>query len=282
MKIIFILSVSFLINFQSFSQDIKSAQHLISQFKNGVGYIYIKDNNIPRAIGTGFLVSYPSKTEGKYIYIVTAKHVIESSQNIFLRFNTKDLSTYIPVSINRNGKNKNVYTHPDPSIDIAIFPIYIPETDSINTKTVPISMIIKKSQYDSLKIYIGTDVFFAGLFTTYISEKKVNPVFRFGHLSLIPDEKIGSVNEIKRDIFLIESASFGGNSGSPIYYKVVDEVATSVYLARVMLGKYHIPEDLNYNNQDVTVLSNLGISAVTPSEYILEILNLPELKKQRD
>jgi hypothetical protein len=90
------------------------------------------------------------------------------------------------------------------------------------------------------------------------------------------------VNEIKRDIFLIESASFGGNSGSPIYYKVVDEVATSVYLARVMLGKYHIPEDLNYNNQDVTVLSNLGISAVTPSEYILEILNLPELKKQRD
>jgi hypothetical protein len=71
------------------------SQKLISQFNKTVAFLYISDQNEFKPYGTGFLVSIPAKvSKGNYIYLVTAKHVLqnpkkENLNRIFARFNTR-------------------------------------------------------------------------------------------------------------------------------------------------------------------------------------------------
>lgn len=216
------------------------------------------------------------------IYIVTAKHVLYIKDNplreISIRYNVKDSTEIANLSLIWSGQNKNVFVHPDPSVDIAVLPVRVSGIDFIH---IPVNQIIKKSDYDSLKIDVGTDVFFTGLFTAYTGVKNITPIFRFGKVCLITNEKI-EFEGMERELILIESSSFGGNSGSPVIFQYRDKVGIHVSLGGVVLGSYNSVQILGKSeDQDVVAWSSMGISAVTPSEFILEILNLPELKKLR-
>ncbi|MBN4085339.1 trypsin-like peptidase domain-containing protein, partial [Flavobacteriaceae bacterium AH-315-B10] len=222
---------------------------------------------------------------GHFIYLVSAKHVLQDKtgtffKNIFVRFNNKDGSIeQFPINLAVSGAKKNVFVHSDVTIDLAIIPVKMSE--NIDFKTIPIDQIIKRSEYEKENINVGTEVFFTGLFTPYIGTKTINPIFRFGRLCLIPNEKIKFV-EIKRDILLIESSTFGGNSGSPVIFSYQNENQQRVRLAGVVLGSYNRGQFIENNTLKSNMLiSSLGISAITPSEFIAEIINSLELMSLR-
>jgi len=197
----------------SFSFLTAYCQELVQQFNKTVAFLYAFSNNEFKPYGTAFLVSIPAKTQkGYYIYLVTAKHVLQTENKqklnlIYARFNTKDSSEMFNVPLNWTGRNKTVFTHADTSIDLAIIPIVVPS--NLEYKHIGIDQIIRRSDFDSLKVNVGTDVFFTGLFTAYIRTKSINPIFRFGKVCLIPREKI-EFDKVNRELLLIESSSFGG------------------------------------------------------------------------
>ena len=261
-----------------------SAQNHVAQFNKTVSFIYISSQNDEyNPIGTGFLVSVPTKRDStlSLVYFVTAKHVIQNSNGDYLntiypRFNTKDgLSQIFKTDLVSYGIKKNVYVHSDETIDLVIIPVVIP--NNVDYKHIPINQFINRDNYKNENVNVGTEVFFTGLFTPYIGSKTINPIFRFGRICLIPNEKI-EFAKVRRDIILIESSTFGGNSGSPVIFTYKNKVG----LGGVILGSFNNNQVFETDVSKVNIFtSNLGISAITPSEFIIEILNSPELTKIR-
>lgn len=264
-----------------------NSQSLVPQFSKTVVFIYLQNGDKEIANGTGFLVDVPAKNgSGKYIYLVTAKHVVKDKngnyfKNIIVKYNTLNHSSESSnINLQFTGDYKNVFTHEDESVDLVVIPLII-ANNKVDYLTITHSLILKRSDYKNETIDVGTDVFFSGLFTPYIGSKNINPIFRFGKLCLVPNEKIEFV-DLKRELLLIESSTFGGNSGSPVIFNYNKGGKAHVRLAGVVLGSFNQKNLLKeQDDNSLEVLSSIGISAITPSEFILDILNSPELLKQR-
>ena len=115
-----------------------------------------------------------------------------------------------------DGDNRTVFTHGDPSVDIAVIP-FLPDQKKFDFKVLPEDLITTKDVYKSLKIREGSDIFFTGLFTPYPGAEKNYPVVRFGRVALVTDEKIEWKGK-RMHLYLIEAGSYGGNSGAPVFF----------------------------------------------------------------
>lgn len=272
-----------------------------SDIKKTVCFILIKGTDgkyVPN--GTGFFVVTENSSKSiMYGYLVTAKHVLRSSPEkdeyfpeIFIRLTkTKGGVEQLRIPIIRDGKNKNLFLHHDPTVDIAVIPA-IPEIQLYDFKTLPSSMLTTKEDVKAMNITEGADVFFTGMFTSYLGNDKNYPIVRFGRMALLSEEKI-EFDKMLRDLYLVEIFSFGGNSGSPVFFYLgSDRMPGSLIvdspvlkLAGVMLGTYvkrsPLQEILTGGTQTVS-LDNIGIAAVVPSYYLWEIIFSEELKKLRE
>lgn len=267
-----------------------NAQNLISQFERTVTFFYTKNNkqNL-QAQGTGFLMFIPaSDTTKRYIYLITAKHVLLDTNDsplnlIYAKFNTKDSTELLKVTLKWSGSEKTVFIHPDSTVDLAIIPVIMPQR--LDFTLIPAKDLIYKSEYDSLGINVGTDVFFTGLFTAFTGNKSIYPIFRFGKICLIPRERIEFNGELK-DLVLLETSSFGGNSGSPVIFKYINpsNKRTTVKTAGVLIGGFErkrlIARD-KFTNKEIFDTNSIGISAIVPADYIHEILYGAELSSKR-
>lgn len=115
-----------------------------------------------------------------------------------------------------------IFIHDDKNVDIAVLHIR-PNESIIDFKFINAEIITDKQLIADLGVDEGNEVFFTGLFSSYIGQQKNQPVIRFGKVALIPDEKIEWKNETDnslqlKDLYLIESFSFPGNSGSPVFF----------------------------------------------------------------
>src|SRR6185437_6746996 len=101
--------------FSTISNNLFS-QPIPTEFKECVSFIYLqKPNGIPIPDGTGFFVGLKDKndTTRSFIFLVTAKHVIQERdgryvKSILLRMNTKDSVRYVYVPINTD-ESKKIY-----------------------------------------------------------------------------------------------------------------------------------------------------------------------------
>jgi hypothetical protein len=264
----------------------------MSDIKSAVSFVYVKDslgNPVPN--GTCFFVGIRSKkdTSQYYPYLVTAKHVIQKKdgsfyKEIFVRMNTKDsTSKFTYVEIEPNLPYKNVFTHDDPSVDIAVIPYAPPKKDYI-FNYLDSTFLLEKQSFKSLNLQEGTDAFFTGLFTAYTGEKKIYPIVRFGRISLITDEKIDWVG-MKREMLLVETSSYGGNSGSPIYFNIVDPSGIRrLILGGVLNGTYRDVAEIKVVETGFTPVAiyNNGISGITPVYLLRDILYSKEQLRLRD
>ena len=177
--------------------------------------------------GTGFFVGVPDSTNPavSYVYLVTAKHVLFDSKTnslhprIVTRLNKRDgsiLRGEIPLVA--QGTDRTVYFHSDPTVDLAVIPTGWPKGDIIDGKFFPEKLIADRATLKSRHIEEGTEVFFTGLFTHHVGAKRNYPIFRFGHLALVSEEKIPWVGGQMTELLLMESSSYGGNSGSPVFF----------------------------------------------------------------
>jgi hypothetical protein len=189
-----------------------------------------------------------------------------------------------------DGAKRTVFLHPDPTVDLAVIPA-LPNQDAYDFMILPEDLITTKEKFQELKISEGSEVFFAGLFTHFLGQQRNYPVVRFGRVALITLEKIPWSGR-SMDLYLVESSSYGGNSGSPVFFYLgTDRVPGSIvvgppqlFLAGVMMGAFQDQQLLHTIETDKTMVSrsNLGISAVVPAFHLYELLYSPELVAQRE
>lgn len=178
----------------------------------------------------------------------------------------------------------SVYEHP--TVDLAVIPC-LPDQSVIDFQFIPDEMMTTKAGFPELHISEGSDVFFSGLFAQFIGQNRNYPITRFGRVAMMPDEKIPWQDAEGRplemvDLYLLETQSFGGNSGSPVFFYLgSDRVPGSIVLgspviklAGVIKGTFRDASPLVMANQNVIPLSlqNVGIAAVVPSYHLHEIL----------
>ena len=171
------------------------------ELKKCVAFVCIKDskkNIVP--IGTGFFIGVKCKPDStkSYVYLVTAKHVVLDKNGkyyteIYLKLNTKaGVSKDEKVSLFIDRK-ENFYINSDKSVDIIVIPA-LPDPDRFDFKLIPVEMIATKAIMTSDNIREGDDVVFTGLFVNYYGRHKNYPIFRFGKVALLSDERIFFIN----------------------------------------------------------------------------------------
>ena len=187
------------------------------------------------------------------------------------------------------GHIEQFFFHTDPTVDLAVIPI-LPNQNVIDFKMLPDDLIADAKKFKELKITEGSDVFFTGMFTPHLGQQKNYPVVRFGKVALVTDEKV-NWNGTPMDLYLIETSSYGGNSGSPVFFYLgADRDPGSLYvgppqlfLAGIMMGAFQNIAPIQAIGTSVIPIStsNLGIAAVVPANKLRELLDSDAMKAQR-
>ena len=130
-----------------------------------------------------------------------------------------------------------------------------------------------------------------GLFTPYFGAEKNIPFTRFGRVAMITDEKI-NWDGTMMDLYLLETQSFGGNSGAPVFFSLdPTRIPGSIvigprklFLAGVMQGTFQDAQKIRFvQTQNAPIsLQNAGIAAVVPAYKLREILFGKELFEMRE
>lgn len=247
--------------------------------------------------GTGFFVGVKLANSDRFnVYLVTAKHVLTNADGkyfdqVWVRLNKRDGAS----DILRLPLGENIYVHPNNSdVDIAVIPA-LPDEKIFDFKFIPEEMLTTRTGFAELKIGPGSDVFFAGLFTGFLGQTRNYPIARFGRVALITDERIPWQEPAHPpqmlELYLLETQSFGGNSGSPVFlYLGSDrEPGTLIMgppvlrLAGIMKGNFNqgAPIVVANNAPQAMALQNVGIAAVVPSYLLYEVLFQEKLTKLR-
>ena len=262
------------------------------------------ENGAPVPNGTGFFVLVENENgPGAYGYLVTAKHVLKNERGeyfkrIFMRINDKhEGSGFISVDLSDTGPGQNIFVHADPTVDIAVVPA-LPREDIFDFLGIPVAMIKSKEDFKKSTITTGSDVFFSGLFAPHYGDKTNTPIFRFGRVAMITDDRFRWQDAPTKpvelvELYLLETMSFGGNSGSPVFFSQgMDRVpgqiilgGDEISLAGVMRGNFNEPRVGGVIQTPNAVLpvfaQNIGIAAVTPAYLLRDILFSGQLKKMR-
>lgn len=260
-------------------------------------------NDAPFANRIGFFVIVTSENgPGEYGYLVTAKHALKDEngdyfKRVFIRMNDKKQGAeFIALDLVPSGAQKNIYVHDDPTVDIAVIPT-LPSDDTFDFLALPTAMIKSKAEYKKSTVTAGSDLFFVNLFAPNYGNKANTPIFRFGRIAMIADDRLrwqeGSKAAEMVELYLVETMSFGGNSGSPVFFSQgldrqpgsISSGVEEITLAGVMRGNFnepHIGSVVQTPNAVVpSIAQNVGIAAVTPAYLLRDILYSDELKKFR-
>jgi hypothetical protein len=261
---------------------IYSLGQTVPDIKKISAFIYIKDSigkpMIPN--GTCFFINFSKDNipvNYKH-YIVTAKHVLIDTNGhvydtIFIKANKRNGRWQVDtIPIFTKSSKRNIFFHSDATVDLAVV-AYSPSKD-LDIVFLDPSHIKSKEDFSQQGIVEGTETIFSGLFWQHPGTIKIQPIVRFGKIALIPDERIETPNGLS-EIILIESNSFGGNSGAPVYFNVgggqqgmfllggIMNGAFNDYLKWQKNGKYLNLPEYQYNN---------GIAFITPAYLLFDLL----------
>lgn len=275
------------------------ATKIPDRIKGVVSFVFVPKpdgSRVPN--GTGFFVGVKLSVEPAryHVYFVTASHVLLDENGhqfakIWIRLNLKSgPAELVEVDLQRFKP----YRHKDPTVDLAVIPL-LPKEEKFEFQFLPDEFLTTREEFSKLGIAEGSDVFFMGLFSGHIGQRKNSPITRFGKVAMVTDDKVfwqeaGKPPQLL-DLYLIESFSFGGNSGSPVFFFLgIDrEVGGLVLgppllkLAGIMKGSFDEGRPIVAVERNAIPVSvqNMGISAVIPSFLLYEILFSDELKEFR-
>lgn len=162
--------------------------------------------------GTGFFVLYPSKThpERGYLYAVTNKHVALDGFPV-IRVNTQE-GRHDPIPLTERNWRKH-----DDGDDIAVAHLGSINPDKFRFNYIELRHFLSEKIIDHHKIRPGDDCFMVGRFMGHAGVKQNLPSVRFGNISMMPIEPIKHFDGQGHLVFLVETRSLSGNSGSPVF-----------------------------------------------------------------
>lgn len=248
-----------------------------------------KGKFVPKA--TGFIVSIEAEPHGKFLYLVTAEHVISAlaakgHEEILVRFHDTEPSP-IPIRVWE--------FHPDAEKgrkDVAVVAMH--GNYYKGWTSVDVSLLVHPNDMEELKFGIGDEVVVVGLFRNHYGRVKNIPVTRVGSLSAMPEEPVYTRHGWL-DAYIAELHSIGGLSGSPVYIhrppvSIEGEAlkyhpGNRVYLLGLVSGHFDLPnlrEDSVVEDAEDYGSINSGMAVVVPANSILETINKPEFVRQRE
>jgi hypothetical protein len=299
--------------------------------------------------GTAFFVELPDESDPKrfWTYLVTAQHCLDeiSGQDVYVRINT------VP-NIGGPAGYEDIKTHkgdwyPHWNADVAaILAPYDPARHAI--QKVPIELFIGAnyrldiSTFDGrgnpvlepvlrtaypggIPVELGHELFFPGLFIQSAGKTRNLPIVRFGHISRMPGDEMvsirGAVSGTKQiRAFLAEFHSWGGHSGSPVFWHHEYNITLPLNVPRwqppqsslLIQQKQFVPERIDVqvargwiegllglmsahfdievspkdkssrrSIEDIITGINAGTAVITPAENIRELLMSDEMKEDR-
>lgn len=84
----------------------------------------------------------------------------------------------------------------------------------------PTETIVGKGNLDNdsdRNLELGDEVFFSGLFYPHSGTRRNIPIVRIGNVAALLEEPVLNRNGVPMDLYLMESRSIGGLSGSPVF-----------------------------------------------------------------
>lgn len=227
--------------------------------------------------------------------------------------------TYGVIRINRKDGGADAFAYgPDQWIfkpggpDVAISPPLPINPTEHRLKGIRTNMFVNPKLQKEQEIDAAEDVFMVGKFVDYEGTEAIVPAFRFGHISLM-DVKIQQQTGYNGRSIVVDMHSRTGFSGSPVFvYRTVGSMfwpndpegqPPSGFLTGghmlLLLGLHwgQFPEEWEIkgdkarpsnlrragmvpDNQYIEGLS--GMTCVIPAADILEVLDMPELKRMRE
>jgi hypothetical protein len=268
----------------SLGEEVKPLVRVPDELMKCVVFLGYKKHGIFSAHGTGFYLYKLGAKDWSFLYLVTAKHVIDGIRTkgdgrVVIRYNTKEgKASYCYTDI-----SQWFYHQDDYEVDIAVASIAIP--DDSDHRTFPVAGIVTSHTMEKEGIGVGDEVFLSGLFEHHQEETRNFPIIRVGNIAGLPKEKFPLKHFGPADVYFIEARSIGGLSGSPVFiqpdvprFRNEDEdpgysggrhrsylYQRPFYLLGVAHG--HVGE----KTQDRVL--NVGIAIVIPGIKILEALN---------
>ena len=276
---------------------------------------------IPKA--TGFFVRVPLNdgTAGGVDYLVTARHCIEAAvpyEKVFLRWNKKAgsfidvptlctdwffhytadvaaillLPSILPAGVQNSdfdtvGINVDRFVGPSPD--------YTFETTEDSDGS-PIKV--------ESKMLVGLETYFLGLFSQSSGIERALPVAKFGHISRMPsmvDMKHGDGGSFQSEAYLMEFQSWGGHSGSPVFFlnPTIQNTQMDIQgdwvlkdtnlvhfsgLMGVVSGHFEIPQSAVTTEvilETIETRLNSGIAIVTPADTIRNLIMREDVVEDR-
>ena len=256
-------------------------------------YINLIPSNLPEEYGSGFFYA-----DSKYVYLVTAKHVLFDTRNL-LKTNVATLYYYpmlketqekMDVNLKELVDSNKVEVHP--SLDIAV--VMIGENDTLRhlanffpsvKKNDHIHSVfpntIKEIIKESKDVSIGDDIFLFGYptsigiqFPKYLPQiDPSKPILRKGI--------IAAKNENLKT-YILDCPAYPGNSGGPViliqpgnYGQKPSYYIIGVTTEFIPYEEYYQNLRYNYINKEWT---NSGLSVAIPIDYVLEVIESIEGK----
>lgn len=260
-------------------------------------YLYASEKDAKEgrpAGGTGFLVGVDSKLHSNYqhIYAITNWHVAIKGSFSVIRLNTADNKT---ATFNLEPQDWTFIRDKD---DIAVSPILniaeIHKVSFINT-----SLFITDDLVSKVGLGIGDDTFMVGRFPDHDGRFTNKPAVRFGNISIMPT-LIKQGNGYAGESYCLDVNSRKGFSGSPVFVyrtignnldesfstgKPLSEIQWFFYLLGIHWAEYEEEwqiRSINKDRENQTVLGPSGITCVIPAQRIMDLLNLPAVREERE
>ena len=207
------------------------------QFRQCATFLFVDGTDadtgelVRKPAGTASLISVPLEDDRFVAYAVTALHVVTGSRPhgpLYVRVN-KTGGGYEDIAIPSDDWVESSET------DVAVAPMPAARAD-LDWKFFPLDLLATDAFVAEKDVGPGDEVFFVGLFSLLPGRERVQPIVRFGNISLMPHEKIpvrlepgGSPKLV--DAYLVEARSWGGQSGSPAFvYFPVDRRPGSIQI----------------------------------------------------
>lgn len=265
--------------------------------------------------GTGFLVGQPSEfdQQSRFLYLVTAKHVIDGLQGDLcgVRINTVDGGSELL------SPGPKWWFHPnDPTVDIAVVPFGL-SRETFAFTSIPTESFATPQNIAEADIGAGDEVFMTGLFSFKHGDRRNLPIVRYGNIAALAGDELIASRDYNMRAHLIEARSLGGLSGSPAFVRQTISIGfgdpkhfsenelykritpanlppeeAKMFITGIgpffLLGLTHGHWDIPISQKnEVTIIEdaagkvNMGIALVVPAEYILDVINQPELAAMR-
>lgn len=242
------------------------------------------ENNRYIPHGTGIL--FYNYDDPKDYIVVTCAHLIKGKDVISVRVNPDSTLLHIIAGIGNKSvviNNAIISKHSirfiaalgekdkfiNSELDIAAFKLKVSKLKSTNDSVIyDLSKLrgVPKSALDYRNdLQLGDELYFIGFPLGYGVSEIVEPIVRSGSISWLPSNQ---------DIFLIDAFSYGGNSGSPIFRKMIIAAKpgnlewTPLKLMGMIVGHQSIkidnmltlpnPNELRFDTTDMDI--NIGLA----------------------